>query len=242
MIRLQHQGAIVTITLDRADARNAMPVAAWEALAEAAHGVSDARVVILRSAVPGIFSAGADVHAFEQLRADPALRARFRTAMRAGIEAIATLPVPVIAAIDGGCFGAAVALALAADIRIAGDAAVFAVTPARLGLGYPEQDVARLSALVGRGAASMMLFTGERLDADEALRVRLVETRAANAGEAAERMASAIAANAPRAIRHLKRTLAGEEQLDALFDAAFGGDEFAEGLRAFRERRRPEFR
>lgn len=240
MIRLQHQGAVATIMLDRADAKNAMATDAWEALAEAPQGLAGARVVILRSAVPGIFSAGADVYAFERLRADPPLRPRFRTAMRAGIEAIAALPVPVIAAIDGGCFGAAVALALAADIRIAGDAAEFATTPARLGLGYPEQDVARLSALVGRGAASMMLFTGDRLDADEAWRVRLVELRAVNAREAAERMADAIAANAPRAIRHLKRTLAGD-RMDELFDAAFGGEEFAEGVRAFRERRRPEF-
>lgn len=123
MIRVRTHEAVASIALDRADARNAMSTAAWEALADAARSVAEARVVILRSDVPGIFSAGADVHAFEQLRTDPGLRPRFRTAMRGAIEAIAALPIPVIAALDGGCFGAAVALALAADFRIAGDGA-----------------------------------------------------------------------------------------------------------------------
>ncbi|MGK6355307.1 enoyl-CoA hydratase/isomerase family protein [Sphingomonas sp. DT-207] len=242
MIRVRTHGAITSIALDRPEVRNAMATEAWEALAEAVRSVADARVVILRSDVPGIFSAGADVHAFEQLRTDPDLRPRFRAAMRGAIEAVAALPMPVIAAIDGGCFGAAVALALAADFRIAGDRAEFATTPARLGLGYPEQDVARLSALVGRGMASVMLFTGDRLNAEEAKRVGLAELRAREAGAAADALAATIASNAPNAVRLLKRALAGEQGLDAAFDNAFGGAEFAEGLRAFRERRKPEYR
>ncbi len=85
----------------------------WHALAAAARDVGDARAVILKSDVPGIFSAGADVREFETLADDPELRPIFRTAMRDAIEAVAALPMPVIAAIDGGCFGAAVALILA---------------------------------------------------------------------------------------------------------------------------------
>jgi enoyl-CoA hydratase/carnithine racemase len=242
MIRVRNHGAVASIALDRAEARNAMPTEAWRALAEAARSVTDARAVVLRSDVSGIFSAGADVHAFEQLRTDPDLRPRFRIAMREGIEAVAALPMPVIAAIDGGCFGAAVALVLGADFRIAGDGAEFATTPARLGLGYPEQDVARLSALVGRGMASVMLFTGDRLGADEARQVGLAELRASDAGAAADALAATIATNAPNAVRLLKRALGGEQGLDVAFDAAFGGDEFAEGLRAFRERRKPDYR
>jgi enoyl-CoA hydratase/carnithine racemase len=241
MIRVRHHGSIATIALERAKAKNALPTAAWEALAEAAREVASARVVILRSDVPGIFSAGADVREFERLQADPALRTRFRSAMRGAIDAIAALAVPVIAAIDGGCFGAAVGLALAADFRIAGDGAEFATTPARLGLGYPEQDVARLAAQVGRGMAGVMLFTGDRVAADEARRIGLVELRAANAAEAAAQLAETIAGNAPRAVRLLKRALSGEICLDPEFDAAFGGAEFAEGLRAFSERRKPVY-
>lgn len=239
MIRLAHDGPVATIALARPDARNALPIQAWDALAAATLEVGDARAVILCSDVPGIFSAGADVREFEQLQADPSLRPRFRAAMRGAIEAVAALPMPVIAAIDGGCFGAAVALTLAADIRIAGDKAEFATTPAKLGLGYPQEDVARLMGQVGRGAAALMLFTGDRLSAEEAKSIGLAELRAKRAGETASDLAATIAANAPEAIRLLKRALGGgAEDLGPAFDACFGGGEFAEGIAAFRERRR----
>jgi enoyl-CoA hydratase len=243
MIRVSRDGPVATIALARAEAKNALPTAAWEALAAAAREVADARVVILRSDVPGIFSAGADVGEFERLQAEPALRARFREAMRAGIEAVAALPVPVIAAIDGGCFGAAVALVLAADIRIAGDRAEFATTPARLGLGYPREDVARLARLVGPGVAATMLFTGDWVKSEEAKRLGLVELRVKKAIELAQALAGTIAANAPGAVRLLKRALAEPDSvaLDQAFDDAFGGAEFAEGLAAFRSRRKPRY-
>lgn len=239
MIHLTRDGAIATIALARPEAKNALPIAAWQALAAAACDVSDARVVILKSDAPGIFSAGADVREFETLAADSELRPIFRTAMRDAIETVASLPMPVIAAIDGGCFGAAVALILAADIRVAGNHAEFATTPARLGLGYPREDVARLVAKVGQGMASLMLFTGDRLVPDEAKRIGLVELRSKKAGETAAALAAAIAGNAPESVRLLKRTLRGGEGLDQAFDDAFGSAEFAEGLAAFRERRKP---
>ncbi len=241
MITVTREGPIATIALARPDARNALPIAAWDALAEAAREAEGARVVILRSDVPGIFSAGADVREFEQLRTDPALRPRFRLAMRGAIDALAALPMPVIAAVDGGCFGAAVALVLAADIRIAGDRAVFATTPARLGLGYPQEDVARLAAQVGSGIASLMLFTGDHLVPDEAKRVGLVELRAKDAGKTAQGLAANIAENAPNAVSLLKATLNGQGS-DAAFDDAFGGAEFAEGLAAFAARRKAVYR
>ncbi|WP_213980114.1 enoyl-CoA hydratase/isomerase family protein [Sphingomonas sp. dw_22] len=242
MIQTSRDGPIATIALARPEARNALPIAAWEAIAAAAREIGDARAVILRSDVPGIFSAGADIREFEQLQADPGLRIRFREAMRAGIEAVAALPMPVIAAIDGGCFGAAVALVLAADIRVAGNGAEFATTPARLGIGYPQQDVARLRAQVGRGVAATMLFTGDWVKADEAKAIRLVEIRAKNAGDTALAIARTVAANAPQAVRQLKRALGGPAvDLDQAFDDAFGGPEFAEGLAAFGRRRKPVY-
>ena len=241
MIHLTRDGAIATIALARPEALNAMPTAAWERLAEVAAEVGDARVVILRSDVPGIFSAGADVREFEQLQTDAALRTRFRKAMRAGIEGVAAIPVPVIAVIEGGCFGAAVALTLAADIRIAGNLAEFAVTPARLGIGYPKEDVARLVAQVGRGMASMLLFTGDKLRADEAKKIGLVELDGRKPMDIAKGLAASIAGCAPGAVRLLKRTIAGADaDLDQAFEDAFGGSEFAEGLAAFSARRRPQ--
>lgn len=243
MIELHWNGPVARIALARGAARNAMPIAGWTALAEVAAEVGAARAVVLHSAMPGIFSAGADLAEFPSLQADPAARRRFRLAMRAGIEALAALPMPVIAAIDGGCFGAGVALVLAADLRIAGDAAQFAVTPARLGLGYPREDVARLVARIGQGHSSDLLFTGRTIDADAAARIGLVEQRAADAQAAAGALAGQIAENAPGAIRQLKRALWHPEDagLDAAFEDAFGGAELAEGLAAFGVRRRPVF-
>lgn len=243
MIEVHWDGPIARIVLARGGARNAVPIAGWEQLADAAAALDAARVVVLQSASPGIFSAGADIAEFNALQEDPALRSRFRTAMRGGIDALAMLPMPVIAAIDGGCFGAAVALVLAADLRIAGDGAQFAVTPARLGLGYPRQDVARLARQVGRGRAAALLFTGEAVDADSAAAMGLVERRAPDAGTAAMALARRIAENAPNAVRQLKQALArpDDADLDTAFDAAFGGPELAEGLAAFQARRQPVF-
>lgn len=243
MIDVHWDGPIATIALARGGARNAVPVAGWDQLAASTADLHDARVVILRSDMPGMFSAGADIGEFARLRDDPDAPTRFRLAMRAAIEALAALPMPVLVAIDGGCFGAAVALILAADLRIAGDAAQFAVTPARLGLGYPREDVARLARQVGQGRAGELLFTGETIGADAAARCGLVERRAAEAAPAAVILAKRIAENAPDAIRQLKRALRqpADSTLDSAFDAAFGSAELAEGLAAFHARRRPVF-
>ena len=242
MIGWQLHDGIATLTLDRGGARNAIPTAAWDELAEAARDIagSDTRAVILRSAMPGIFSAGADLAEFRQLTEEPALRIRFREAMAAGIEAVAALPMPVICAVDGGCFGAAVALTLACDIVLAGDQAAFATTPAKLGLTYPARDVARLKARVGEGQAGLMLFTGARIGADEAARIGLAQRRVAHAQPAAHEMANAIAANVPVAVRALKTVLrdpagVGHRQI---FDDAFGSDAFRARLGAFLEGKR----
>ncbi len=237
MIRLHFDQTIALLTLDRDGARNALPIAAWNAIADAAASVvaSDAHVLIVESAMPGVFSAGADLSEFPALIDDPALRTRFRTAMAAGIEALAALPIPVIAAVDGGCFGAAVALTLACDIVVAGDAALFATTPAKLGIGYPASDVARLHARVGAGQAARMLFTGDRIDTDEALRIGLAHCRASDAAGPARAMAATICANDPDAVRLLKLILRDPANLahDQAFEDAFGSPGFSQRLDAF---------
>lgn len=242
MIGWQVHDSIAILTLDRGGARNAIPIAGWEALAVAAREIaaSDACALILRSAMPGVFSAGADLAEFRELVEDPALRIRFREAMAAGIEAVAALPMPVICAVDGGCFGAAVALTLACDIVLAGDEAVFATTPAKLGLTYPAGDVARLKARVGEGQAGLMLFTGTRIDAGEAARIGLAQRRVAHAQPAAQELANAIAANVPEAVAALKAALRDPREAGhaAAFDAAFGSGAFRERLGAFLEGRR----
>jgi enoyl-CoA hydratase/carnithine racemase len=239
MITLSQRGDIATLTLDRPATRNAFRIADWHALADAVAGV-EARAIILRSTVPGSFAAGADIAEMAALADVEAARIAFREAMRCAIDGIAAAPAPVIALIEGGCYGAAVGLAAACDIRVAGPGARFAITPARLGIGYPAEDVARIGGLIGRGQASRLLLTAGTIDAAEAARIGLVDILADDAASEAQSLADAIAANASGAVALLRATLRGESGA-ADFDAAFGGAEFPEGLAAFREKRRPRF-
>ncbi len=243
MIDVARDAHIVTIGLARGSARNALSTAQWQRLAAvvADLAAADARAVLIVSREPGIFSAGADIAEFADLQQAPVRATAFREALATAIEGVATLPMPVIAAVDGGCFGAAVALILACDIIVAGDAARFAVPPARLGILYPPADVARLTAAVGRGHAARLLFTGDAVTADEAQAIGLIHHRAPEALPLARAIAARIAANAPQAVRGLKRSLAAEPGGEARFDAAFAGPELREGLAAFQSRRPPEF-
>ena len=240
MIRLDHQGGIAHLTIDRGGARNAFDLAGWRRLGDAVAKITaDARAVILSSADPAGFSAGADIAEIAADRLAPGWPERFLADMRAAIDGVAALPMPVIAAIDGGCFGAAVALALAADIRIGGEAARFAVTPARLGLLYPAIDVQRLIAAIGRGQASRLLFTGDRIDADKAERIGLIDQVAPNAAIAAQAMAERIAANKPCAVAGLKAIVRHPDPAihDRAFLAALVGDELGTGLAEFATRK-----
>ena len=232
MIALDHVDGVATLVLDRPAARNALPVAAWEALAQAASAVpADARVVVIASAVPGTFSAGADLAELARLADDVPARAVFRAAMRAGIEAVAALPMPTLAAVEGGCFGAAVALALACDLIVAAPDARFAIPPARLGIGYPAPDVARLAARIGAGGAARLLFTAQPIDAAEAVRIGLADM----AGDPAA-VARAIAANDAAALALLKRMIRdpGTATHDAAFEASFGSAAFRAGTARYR--------
>lgn len=243
MFILDSIGRVARISLDRPQSRNAIAIEQWAALGDlvATVAASDARALIIRSGAPNIFSSGADLGDLEGLAADPALRTRFRTVMAAAFDAIAALPIATIAAVDGGCYGAGVALALACDVRIAGDRAAFAITPAKVGIVYPAGDVARLKALIGPGQAARILMTGMTLSADQALAIRLVEERAKLADEAALSLADSVAANARSSVTGLKQILAGHVDADRLFEDAFGGADFREGVTAFHARRRPVF-
>lgn len=243
MIDVTRDGYVATLWLARGASRNALSTGHWRDLAATVAGLaaSDARAVLIASREPGIFSAGADIAEFPDLQHIPARATAFREALSAAIEGVAALPMPVIAVVNGGCFGAAVALILACDIVVAGDDARFAIPPARLGILYPPADVGRLIAAVGKGHAARLLFTGDTIAADEAHSIGLIHHRVPAALPLARILAARIAGNAPQAVRGLKRILNAEPGGDARFDAAFAGPELREGLAAFQSRRPPEF-
>ena len=232
MIGFEMDGAIARITLARDGRRNAMGAAHFHELAHIAAAVPrEAAVVLLQSGVPGIFSAGADLSEAARLADAPELRAPFRLAIRAAVESLAALPMPLVAAIDGGCHGAAVALMLAADVRVASSDASFAIPPARLGIGYPAEDLARLLAVVGPGQAARLLFTAATIDAHEALRIGLVDVIGDGAAIAAQ-----IAANDSGALVMLKAMLRDPAAPDhaAAFEDSFANPRFRAAAQRYR--------
>ena len=244
MFDLAHDGDIARLTLNRPEARNAIPASGWarlEAMLAEAEG-SGAKVLVVRGAGPA-FCAGADLDDFAAMRDDGAARTRFRVAMREALDRLASIAIPTIAAIDGACFGAGVALALACDLRVAGAEASFAITPAKFGISYPQEDVARLVALVGPGQASRLLLSAESIDAADAVRIGLAEILAESAHEEAERLSRAITAGSGASHRALKRGIglavggtARDETQDRDFDALLGSDELAGRLASARRR------
>jgi enoyl-CoA hydratase/carnithine racemase len=240
---------IAVLTIDRVAKYNALSEEVWERfpiLVGDACAAPGTRVIIVRGAARN-FAAGADIDEFDRVFADRAAALRYLEAMIAATDAIAAAPVPVIAAIEGLCIGAGVAVALACDLRIADAAASFAVTPAKLGLLYSLTDTRRLVAAVGSSRAKDLLFTGARIDAAQALSIGLIDVIGGQQDVAAK--AAAIAAQSPWTHAHTKsilraiesgRTTETDETRSWFADASQTND-FKEGLAAFQDRRRPEF-
>lgn len=247
-LRLEIHGRIAHLVIDRAAKRNAITQAMWEQFPELiARAMSDdaVRVLILRAAEPGAFSAGADIAEFADGARDPVWRAKNQAAIaRAQIE-LARAPKPVIAQIEGDCVGGGCGLAIACDLRVATSAARFGITPAKLGLVYSLHDTKLLVDLVGPAQAKRILFTARLIDAAEAHRIGLVDLL----DEDATALADTIAANSPHTAREAKamvrRILDGQADDDdttrALFAQAFTLPDFDEGVSAFLDKRRPEF-
>jgi len=240
MFRLETHDGQARLTLDRPEARNAIPASGWAELAarigEAAE--SGARLLVVTGA-GGSFCAGADLADFAAMRGDPAAIARFREAMRDTLDRLRALPIPTVALIEGPCYGAGVALAMACDLRIAAPDAVFAITPAKLGISYPQEDVHRLVGLVGPGQAARLLLGAQAVSAGEARQIGLVECLQPEG----ETILAAILANAPESLAVLKQAIVAaaagvrsDPATDRRFDALIGGEEMARRLEALRRK------
>lgn len=197
LISTSLDGGIAIITLERPVSRNALATADWTALQTAIAEVvsTPARVIFVQSTLPSALCSGSDLKAMEGLLGRPDRVAEFRLQMRSAINALAAAPIPAIANIQGDCFGAGVAL----DVRVAGEGARFGVTPAKLGLSYPAEDIPRLVKTFGTGHASRLLMSADTISAVEAHGMGLVEILGGT--DEALRIAKAIASNAPQSVQ-----------------------------------------
>jgi len=240
MFLLDFDEGSARLTLDRPEARNAIPAAGWARLGEAIARVaaSDARLLVVTGA-DRTFCAGADLADFQAMQSDEAATRRFREEMRAALNALRDLAIPTIARIEGYCYGAGVALAMACDLRLAHPRAQFAITPAKLGISYPQEDVRRLVELVGPGQAARILFSATPLLAGEAKEIRLIDADLAH--ETA--LIAAILANDRASLAMLKqairRAAAGvrcDPEMDAGFDALLAGETLVRRLEALQRK------
>lgn len=242
MFRLDTDAGIARLKLDRPEARNAIPASGWaELVANLAEAESSGARLLMLSGAGEAFCAGADLSDFDAMRVDEDARIRFRTEMRGALDRLRTLSIPTIAAVNGPCFGAGVALAMACDMRISGATARFAITPAKIGISYPQADIYRLVELVGPGQASRLLFTASGIDGAEAERIGLVERHAGEALDVeVKALAAAILSNHADSLTTLKRGIGirarDDDEQDRSFDALIGAEELTLRLAKLRRK------
>ncbi|MCO7221358.1 enoyl-CoA hydratase/isomerase family protein [Klenkia sp. PcliD-1-E] len=249
-LRVDVEGPVATLTVDRPAKRNAMTRAMWAAVPGLlAQVVDDVRVLLVTGAGPS-FCAGADIG--ELLGgddpADP--MAGLRADNLAAQAALRAFPHPTLAVVRGHCIGGGVELAASCDLRFADEGAVFGVTPARIGVVYPPAPTRALVDLVGPATTKWLLYSGELLDAAAALRVGLVdEVHPADRLDARAREFAAVlavrSALTQRATKEVVTALTEGRDAEPLaarrFAETIASGELAEGVAAFAQRRPPRF-
>ncbi len=216
--RLEILDGVATITFDHVERRNAMTLSMWRDLRSACAtiavddlavddpGADAVKAVVLTGAGTDAFVAGADISQFEEARNHPEDQSAYNATVNGSYADVAALPQPTVAKIRGACVGGGVGIAVSADIRIASTDAVFAVPPARLGIGYPPEGVASLVHLIGPAWTTQLLYTSDLVDAPTALRIGLVNevVEPGDLDDRVDRLVSTIAARAPLSQRAAK--------------------------------------
>jgi enoyl-CoA hydratase/carnithine racemase len=245
---------IATLRLSNAARRNAISTAMWKKIAAFADEVAlrkDVRVVVIRGDGELMFSAGADISDFATARSGEGNARAYDDLVENTCLAIEAIPQPTIGLIFGGCMGAGSSVAASCDMRVAADDAFFAVPAAKLGLGYDPRGIARFIRVFGTGATRQVLFTADRLPAARAYALGAVHVLASKAEVAAQAidLARKIAGNAPLTIKAAKaaiRALSTDNddllaEAERFYAAADASADYAEGRKAFAEKRPPQF-
>jgi enoyl-CoA hydratase/carnithine racemase len=253
-VSVEDHGAVRHVVLTRAEKRNALGEEAVRALDEAfgdAATDDSVRCVVVRGDGP-MFSSGMDLAALRGLSEDPSTLRPFRAAVLRAWNLLEEMPKPTICQIHGGCIGGAMELALACDLRVVAEDAVMGLVETRIGLLPDVGGCSRLPAVVGLGVAKELIMTGKVIDGREAHRIGLANRIAPpeELGATTEALCDELLACAPMAVGLAKRVMDSSarpalavtlEQEVTAQQVLAGSADFAEGARAFQEKRAPEF-
>ena len=249
--------AVTRLTISNPERRNALDHEILDAIAEVLpqldRGIENRCVLV--TGAPPLFSAGYDIAGIPDESFERDAEALVAHPFHAAMEAIAKHPWPTVAAINGHCLGGGLELAITCDLRICAVGAKLGMPPAKLGLIYGHTGLRKFLDIVGLARTKELFLTGRNFEAERAEEIGLVNEVVA--AEELEResvdLAAAIAANAPLSMRGNKQaiellndvadlTAQQEAGLVALRESCFESEDFREGIRAFGEKRRPQWR
>lgn len=255
-IIVEKENTIATVIINRPEQRNAITLNMWHRfkyLFEEIDGDPTVKLVILKGQGSTSFSAGADIKEFEQTRSTPQQARQYRQAFDSACESLFNLNKPSIAVIQGYCFGGGFELALCADLRIASESATFAIPAAKMGLAIPHSFVSRLASLSGHANAAYMLLTSRSITSEQAYKTGLVNTVLLNndLDQHIEDLSNEILSLSPNSHAIHKQVLRDIENYGAPANIPTSklnvpkkvteSPDFREGVRAFLEKRKPNF-
>jgi enoyl-CoA hydratase/carnithine racemase len=249
--------AVARLTISNPERRNALDHEILEALAEVLPGLDrgvEIRCVVITGAGE-VFSAGYDIADIPEETFATDAEALVAHPFQAAMEAVSAHPYPVLAAINGHCLGGGLELAIRCDLRLCAMGAKLGMPPAKLGLIYGHTGLQAFIDVVGLARTKELFLTGRNLSAPRAVAIGLVHDTVLDSKfeVTALELASEVAANAPLSLRgnkHAIETLNSysrltpeqERELIELRRSCFGSEDFREGIRAFAEKRKPEWR
>jgi enoyl-CoA hydratase/carnithine racemase len=253
-ILVERDDSIATVVLNKPSSHNAISLSMYQRIPEV-FATLDAdravKVVVVRGAGTRSFASGADISEFEEVRGNGVAAKRYNEHVAAAEHAVERITKPTIAMVHGYCIGGGCGLALACDLRFADERSRFGITPAKLGLVYSLGSTKRLVDVVGPSRAKWILFSGQHVFADDALRLGLIDelVPADDLEKHTYEFARLITTRAQFSVRSSKRivdlVLGGQTTDDdvttGIRNSSFDTEDYAEGVRSFLEKRPPRF-
>ena len=252
---VERDGAVATVVLNRPDSHNAITLQMYKAIPALFASLDtdeSVKVVVVRGAGTKAFASGADITEFEEVRGNAENAKAYNQRVAAAERAIEAVNKPTIALIHGYCIGGGCGLALSCDLRFGDDRTRMAITPAKLGLVYSLESTKRLVDLVGPARTKWILMSGQQIGAEQAQRLGLLDelSTVEDLDKITYDFAQLLTTRAQFSVRAAKsivgRILSGQveddEKTTELRNSSFDTEDYAEGVRAFLEKRTPRFR